>query len=1084
MSIFSKVGNALSGAGSLFQTAVMAAAVIYAPELLGVFGVEATATAVFAARFGAAVLVSRLFAPNVPATQQNNVRVQVPPDPTAGIPIVYGTAYTSGRFVDAALTNDQQSMYYVMVISCISPNGQFTYDTTKFYYQDQLITFDGTDQTKVVSLTDAQGNVSTSISGNLYIWLYTSTASGTITPINSSSQPSAVMTNAAGLPSGQEWASSNRQMNGTAFAIVKLVYNTSGASTTSLQPITFHVTHALNGTGVAKPGDVWYDYITNPVYGGAIDSSFVDSASATALNTYSDQTISYTDYNGSTQTQPRYRFNGVLDTGQTILTNLDIMMTCCDSWQAYNASTGLWSVVMNKAITPTFAFDDTNIIGSITVSATDITQQPNQVEAKFNDSTNRDQPGYVNIALQTLNPSLLYPNEPVNKFSISYDLLNDNVTTQYLATRIIEQNRLDLIVNFSTTYAGIQVNAGDVVTVTNSTYGWTNKQFRVVQVKESALPDGTLGASFQLSAYDSAVYTISNLQQYHPTPNSGLAAVGYFSALSAPTVTGFPSASIPSFNVSVAVPTVGRVTFGNLYYTTTATPSASDWKLLDTATSAGNIPVANGSTYVFAAEVLPAGTYYFAYLVGNDISQTAISPISSAFVWNPVGMSGASGASGYSGFSGFSGSGSTGPRTATGFLYYATSTVSSPGTPSASSYNFTTGNFGSITSGWSSTFTAPDPSTNPSSQVGSHFWAAYYSVAESTYGGSQTITITSPFNWQNLNGLVTFTNTSTNSGVTFINGGNIQANSLLVDSIKNNTAGTFNTYGTFGLGTGASLGAYQGAGVFNSVSSSLYGLLVGNTAGFNALGAGTTSTNSSGAAVVGVGAGNSTFSTWKNIGAIGVGDSGGLFQTGGASNLGTPSADIRLAYYNGGTSYAFYIYSGASYPFTAGHDAMQLLTEAIPEVGDIMIDVQVLAAHTINDTITQMTVSTTANQNGAIGVFTGVTGTNFVPAAMAQYVEAPDGTFTQIEFMPEYANVYSTYRCIGVNAIGEGQINVCGEGGDISVGDFIVTSNMAGKGMKQADDVFHSYTLAKARENVTFSSPTEVKQIACIYMGG
>jgi hypothetical protein len=43
---------------------------------------------------------------------------------------------------------------------------------------------------------------------------------------------------------------------------------------------------------------------------------------------------------------------------------------------------------------------------------------------------------------------------------------------------------------------------------------------------------------------------------------------------------------------------------------------------------------------------------------------------------------------------------------------------------------------------------------------------------------------------------------------------------------------------------------------------------------------------------------------------------------------------------------------------------------------------------------------------------------------------------------------------------------------------------MVGKGMKQADDVFHSYTVGKSRENVTFSSPSQVKMIACIYMGG
>jgi hypothetical protein len=43
---------------------------------------------------------------------------------------------------------------------------------------------------------------------------------------------------------------------------------------------------------------------------------------------------------------------------------------------------------------------------------------------------------------------------------------------------------------------------------------------------------------------------------------------------------------------------------------------------------------------------------------------------------------------------------------------------------------------------------------------------------------------------------------------------------------------------------------------------------------------------------------------------------------------------------------------------------------------------------------------------------------------------------------------------------------------------------MAGKGMKQGDDLYHAYTVAKARQNVTFSSPDEVIQIACIYVSG
>ena len=131
-----------------------------------------------------------------------------------------------------------------------------------------------------------------------------------------------------------------------------------------------------------------------------------------------------------------------------------------------------------------------------------------------------------------------------------------------------------------------------------------------------------------------------------------------------------------------------------------------------------------------------------------------------------------------------------------------------------------------------------------------------------------------------------------------------------------------------------------------------------------------------------------------------------------------------------------------------------------------------------------MAVTTSANQKGVIGVFSGICGNEFVPASLGYYIEGVQGSKNVFVMKPEYANIYDTYRPIGVNAIGEGKINVCGQGGDIAIGDFIVASDTAGKGMKQSDDMFYSYTIAKARENVTFSSPTEVKQIACIYMGG
>jgi hypothetical protein len=337
--------------------------------------------------------------------------------------------------------------------------------------------------------------------------------------------------------------------------------------------------------------------------------------------------------------------NGVLDAGQTVLSNLDKIMTCADSWMAYNAALGQWSIVINKADATSYAFDDDNIIGEVRVSATDITQSINQVEAKFPDKGSRDQPNFVNIATPQL---LLYPNEPANKYSVTYDLCNDSVQAQYLANRILEQAREDLIVSFSTTYYGIQVDAGDVVSVTNADYGWTNKLFRVVKVNEASLPDGSLGAKLEMTEYSAAVYDDFNITQYAAVPNSDLPSVNYFSSLSAPNIsTSNPTSAIPNFDVTVSIPTVGRVTSVDLFYTTAAIPNPTDWKLLSTATSANGEPLTPGSSYLFSNQVLPTGsgpteTYYFSYVAYSEESKTNLAPISTAFNWSPVPANGLS----------------------------------------------------------------------------------------------------------------------------------------------------------------------------------------------------------------------------------------------------------------------------------------------------------------------------------------------------------------------------------------------------------------------------------------------------------
>jgi len=138
---------------------------------------------------------------------------------------------------------------------------------------------------------------------------------------------------------------------------------------------------------------------------------------------------------------------------------------------------------------------------------------------------------------------------------------------------------------------------------------------------------------------------------------------------------------------------------------------------------------------------------------------------------------------------------------------------------------------------------------------------------------------------------------------------------------------------------------------------------------------------------------------------------------------------------------------------------------------------QYIIATKVSDSLTVIEKSSSANQVGALGVFVNqrslLAG---VPAALM------DG---RVITDPEYVDTLAlTYNNTVINSVGEGAINVCGEGGDIAIGDLIVTSSMAGKGMKQSDDIVRSKTVARAREAVTFASPTDVKLVACIYLCG
>lgn len=80
----------------------------------------------------------------------------------------------------------------------------------------------------------------------------------------------------------------------------------------------------------------------------------------------------------------------------------------------------------------------------------------------------------------------------------------------------------------------------------------------------------------------------------------------------------------------------------------------------------------------------------------------------------------------------------------------------------------------------------------------------------------------------------------------------------------------------------------------------------------------------------------------------------------------------------------------------------------------------------------------------------------------------------------KYGDTDANAQCF---ALGDGGILVTDEGGDIEIGDYICSSNTAGLGMKQDDDLLHNYTVAKSTENVNWDDIVAIDGVKKVLIG-
>jgi hypothetical protein len=568
-------------------------------------------------------------------SQDQGVRLQFPPATTNKVPVVYGHANTKGVVTDARISNSNKTMTYVLALSEQTQTG--TFSVGDIFWNDQLLVFkSGSDSHIVASSIDQNGlgESNTNYDGLVRVRVYAggSTATNQIFPTTGTP------VNAYSLLAGSE-SETTYKLTDLVFAVVQLDYN-SEKGTTGLGQVTFELTNSLK-----NPGNVWYDYMTSERYGAGIPSAQIDTVScistttSTSLYSISNEIPANQYLAGGTtaSTQVRYEINGVISTGDTVKNNIDKISIASQSWSSFDYSQGQWKIIVNRAataseLTSAFVFNDDNIIGDVGITATNLEDLYNNLEVEFCSRKIRDQNDYYKAEISA---GLRNDLEPDNKLSLRLEMANNALHSARIGLIELKQSRYDLIITFRADYSALQVEAGDVVKVTNSVYGFSSKLFRVSKTRE--VEDEVGGITVEITAleYNADVYTDETLEDSPDTPGSGIPSFGGSATLPAP---GIPvvstlSTTTPSFRITTVIsPASGPVDEIQWFYNTTSTGSFS--YLTNEYSSSGNFTA--GSTVTDIITIQAAGTYYFKARAGLGARYSALSTSTSAgFYWNP-----------------------------------------------------------------------------------------------------------------------------------------------------------------------------------------------------------------------------------------------------------------------------------------------------------------------------------------------------------------------------------------------------------------------------------------------------------------
>ena len=402
----------------------------------------------------------------------------------AQIPVIYGERLVGGTrvFLETSGT-DNTYLYGAMVLAEGEINA-----ITEIQVNDSVVTFDGSfaDGTQITSNDTKFG--STIVLQPFYG-----------TDGQAASSLLTTLTN---------WTS-NHKLSGLAYIAFRITWDAdkySGIPNIKVKVQGKKVSTFDSGgnetTGVYSTNPVWclLDFLRNERYGKGISDSDLDISSFYTASQIAETQV--TPYSGGSDIN-LFDCNAVINTNKKILDNVKVFLRGMRGLLPYVQ--GKFKLLIETTGTATFTLNEDNIIGGIKLES-----------ERKNDKYNRVVVNWVNPEKSFQADSIVYPETDAEHQTLKTsdggflqegNVTLDTITSPYQALEfgkiILNRSRNNLKLGLTANYEALDLAIGDIVNVTSSLLGMTNKPFRVSGMTLNV--DFT--ASLSLQEHQDAWYT-------------------------------------------------------------------------------------------------------------------------------------------------------------------------------------------------------------------------------------------------------------------------------------------------------------------------------------------------------------------------------------------------------------------------------------------------------------------------------------------------------------------------------------------------------------------------------------------------